>query len=115
MADTSNKVGDLNGKWSLLFKLALATYPMVLGWSGWVTVEMITMKANRFTIQDGIAQHEQYRTELSAHADHGHPPKWVEASVQDLKVRMDTLDSRNLVDQLSLERLEDRIAKEHKH
>ena len=32
-------IGELNGKWSILFRLALATYPFLITWCVWVTVQ----------------------------------------------------------------------------
>ena len=48
---TQAKVGELNGRWALLLKVGLATYPIVLvlaiSWAGWVTKETLRTIAFR--------------------------------------------------------------------
>jgi hypothetical protein len=49
------QIGDLNGLWALLLKLLLATYPVVLAWTVWVTSETFKNQAfrsagDRFTL-----------------------------------------------------------------
>ena len=34
-------IGSINGGWGILFRWMLATYPIILAWGAWVTVEQI--------------------------------------------------------------------------
>ena len=34
-------IGQLNGSWGLMFKIALATQPLLLLWGAWITVETV--------------------------------------------------------------------------
>lgn len=44
---TDKRIGNLNGPWSVLLRLALATYPLVLGWSVWMTQAQFADQAFR--------------------------------------------------------------------
>ena len=53
-----NRIGQLNGPWSVLLRLALASYPLVLSWAVWMTVhqfqdEAFRTSGERFTQLDG--------------------------------------------------------------
>lgn len=55
----SHRIGSLNGKWAMLFKLALASYPFVLAWAVWVTSNIFAAQSfmfsgERFTKSDGL-------------------------------------------------------------
>ena len=38
---TRQPIGNLNGHWATLLRFCLATYPLLIGWAGWVTVEQV--------------------------------------------------------------------------
>lgn len=64
-------IGQLNGPWSVLFRIALATYPMVLAWSIWVTANIFSLIAfrdngERFTKSDGAALEARVVERISA-------------------------------------------------
>ena len=44
----AQQIGQMNGGWAVLLKMALATYPIVIGWAGWATVELIQITADEF-------------------------------------------------------------------
>ena len=53
-----NRIGQLNGPWSVLLRLSLASYPLVLSWAVWMTVhqfqdEAFRTSGERFTQLDG--------------------------------------------------------------
>ena len=61
MADSqnANRIGELNGPWSILLRVALATYPLILAWTVWITNETFYNRAfrdrgDRFTKTDGL-------------------------------------------------------------
>lgn len=51
MTKSDSRIGGLNGKWAILFKVAIATYPVfvtiALPWCIWVTVQTFDNKAFR--------------------------------------------------------------------
>ena len=52
-------IGALNGPWSVLLRVALATYPLVLAWCVWVTVQQFEDiafrgRGDRFTNVQGL-------------------------------------------------------------
>ena len=72
-----SSVGSLNGKWAVLLKFALATYPMVVMWAVWASSEIVTITATRFDIRDGIALRTELVAKIRDHAADGHPQPWV--------------------------------------
>jgi len=56
------KIGEMNGRWAVLLKFVLATYPVVLVWAGWIQTSLhnvdnrvTAIEASRFTASDGAA------------------------------------------------------------
>lgn len=45
--DHPGKIGQLNGKWAMLFKVAMSTYPLILAWGVWVTTEIYASREVR--------------------------------------------------------------------
>lgn len=67
---TDNKIGQLNGPWSFMFRLALASYPLVLGWCVWVTVQQFDDIAfrnagNRFTATEAAQMESRINTRIN--------------------------------------------------
>ena len=59
MADSTNPrtIGDMNGSWAILLRLALASYPLILAWTVWVTAQEFKdigfrEQSDRFTSTD---------------------------------------------------------------
>lgn len=57
--DDSRKIGQLNGPWSILLRLALASYPLILAWAVWMTSNQFADIAfrnsgERFTKADAL-------------------------------------------------------------
>jgi len=50
MASSDTPIGQINGKWSVLFRALLAAnafiVPALVGWGTWVTVMLFTMHTN---------------------------------------------------------------------
>lgn len=47
---SESRIGNLNGKWSVLFRAALALQPLVLAWGTWVTVQLFELREARATM-----------------------------------------------------------------
>ena len=67
----SRKIGDMNGPWAVMLRIALGTYPMVLAWGVWVTVQEFESKAfreqgNRFTATDGVLLESRINERLAS-------------------------------------------------
>ena len=71
------RIGELNGPWSLLLRIALATYPLLLLWGAWVTMTMMQIQYTYFSRAEFIELEHRIESSVREHADHGHPPKWV--------------------------------------
>lgn len=57
-AESPNRIGNLNGPWSIMFRLALATYPLLMAWAVWMTANQFAdiafrTSGDRFTARDG--------------------------------------------------------------
>lgn len=48
----SKPIGSLNGPWSIMLRIALATYPILLPWCVWVTTETYESKAFRAKVKE---------------------------------------------------------------
>lgn len=64
-------IGDLQGVWCLIFKFGVATYPAVLGWACWVTVQLFHLigfqqHGSRFTFEDGVQLYKEFDGRLDA-------------------------------------------------
>lgn len=65
------KIGQLNGKWALLFKVALASYPFVIAWAVWMTHNQyednaFRMSGERFTKTDALVLKESLIEKINA-------------------------------------------------
>lgn len=81
-------IGRLNGKWAILMRVLLATYPFLLLWAAWITREQVLdtdfrQRGDRWTLQQG---EENVRR------------------IERLEVLMDTLEVR-------LDRISDQLAR----
>ena len=75
-------IGQLNGKWGMLLKVALATYPFVLAWAVFVTVNIFELKAfasagPRWTKVDAELQEKTIHEWVSAKIAAEVPPRQV--------------------------------------
>ena len=59
----SRAIGNLNGGWQLLFKLALATYPFVVGGCAWI-FQVLREHDNRLTKVEATTFSVDYRSQL---------------------------------------------------
>lgn len=91
----SQPIGEMNGAWSLLAKLALASYvPVILAlgsWGWWVSAELIAMAANRWTSKDQTAymqHHNQIHSDL--------PPDFVEEGIATNRAGISRLENFHL-------------------
>ena len=75
MAEVTDRktIGNLNGKWSILFRATLAVgavlQPLIVAWAIWVTVEVFENKAHRelgsrFTVVDAAKLETTLREDL---------------------------------------------------
>lgn len=60
-------IGELNGGWALLLKILLGSYPFLLAWASWVTVNVIVLSANEFTSSDGYQLQATVSTAIQQH------------------------------------------------
>jgi hypothetical protein len=51
MTANAKTIGQRNGPWAMLFRLSLATYPLLLMWCGWVTVNQVKDNEFRETVR----------------------------------------------------------------
>lgn len=58
----TQKLGELNGKWTILFKALIVAVPIVVLHAGWMSSELVAsgkilagIEASRFTAEDGLA------------------------------------------------------------
>jgi len=90
MAD--KEVGQLNGKWSILLRFLLSTYPLVVLWTVWSTsmhYDYISFKerGDRFTKDEGAAvktQIARMEVRLSTIEAQEMPPIWFKEKVDKL-------------------------------
>lgn len=71
----AKRIGQLNGPWSMMFRVALLTYPLLLvwlaAWTIWVTANIFSLIAfrdsgERFTKTDGAALEARVVEKISA-------------------------------------------------
>jgi len=96
VADHPNRIGQLNGKWSVLLRLALASYPLVLAWSVWVTTNIFADQAARnatdkFTMNDGAKLRADMVERI---ADTTKPMQVIDARLVRVETKLDTLLER---------------------
>ena len=81
------EIGQLNGPWSILLRIALASWPpmlvVVVTWGIWVTKNQFEDKAfresgDRFTQMDGAALKAEVYERLAAQP----PPEWRERIIR---------------------------------
>lgn len=72
-------IGNLNGRWAVLFKLMTMTYPValgsLLGWGTWVTAKIFTLQdaaAHAMTDRDAAAMQAKLTEQIVAMP----PPDW---------------------------------------
>ncbi len=110
MADDRKTIGNMNGPWALLLRAALASYPILIGWCVWITVQTFESKAfreagDRFTTTDAAIM----RREIDAQFSNLPHPEW--------KARIVMLEEGQSRISMSLVRIEtilERISKEGK-
>jgi hypothetical protein len=75
MADQPRKIGEMNGRWAMLFKFVLVMngvlIPALLAWGSWVTVgqikdETFRSKGDRYTPEHAAHDLTSLRTEIAA-------------------------------------------------
>lgn len=62
-------IGTMNGPWAILLKVMLSTYPFILAWSSWVTVETIVNREFRIEAKDHIKTVEGLEFRLINYVD----------------------------------------------
>lgn len=82
----ATKLGELNGAWSLLFRIALIVFPAWAGWMSLYTIRidnrLVAVESSRFTSSDG----QQLYRELGMKADKDDvPPEWLKTKVKEIK------------------------------
>lgn len=95
-ADSPNRIGNLNGPWSVMLRLALASYPLVLAWSVWVTSNVFADIAfrnsgDRFTTADGAKLRADMVERIN---DNTKPIQIIDARLVRVETKLDTLIER---------------------
>ena len=88
---TREKIGEMNGGWAMMLKVALASYPLVLAWAGWASYEIVAMTANRWTSKNQAeyaAEHARDHAKL--------PPNHVTAAIESASHRISRLEGFHL-------------------
>jgi hypothetical protein len=103
MADSSNPrtIGNMNGPWAILLRLALATYPCIIAWSVWVTVQefediAFRKQGDRFTATDAARMSLEIEKRFSTLP----PDDWknrivaIESNQQMILVKLGVIESK---------------------
>lgn len=95
-ADSPNRIGNLNRPWSVMLRLALASYPLVLAWSVWVTSNVFADIAfrnsgDRFTTADGAKLRADMVERIN---DNTKPIQIIDARLVRVETKLDTLIER---------------------
>jgi low affinity Fe/Cu permease len=92
----NKKIGELNGPWAVLLRLALGSYPLVVSWCIWITVQEFEDKAfrergNTFTATDAAILENRLNEKIA------------ESPSQDWKNRIVGIETtqRDILDKLS--------------
>jgi len=65
------RIGNLNGPWAMALKFLLATYPLLLMWAAWVSVETVVNRefrgrGDRFTMTDASNMRREIDAQFAA-------------------------------------------------
>jgi len=95
-ADSPNRIGNLNGPWSIMLRLALATYPLVLAWAVWVTSNVFAdiafrSSGDRFTAGDAAKMRAEMVERIT---DTTKPMQIIDARLVRVETKLDTLIER---------------------
>lgn len=114
MFETQKMIGELNGKWALLFKsvltLAAVTLPLVVTLNVWFVQKVYSMESAqvllaykldqfiaggpRWTAIDAKAAHLELKQEIETYIESRYPPRWLTDTVSDLDTRVKRLEGR---------------------
>lgn len=95
-------LGQLNGRWAMLFKLSTILIPIVATAVSWNAGQLMDIKervakieANRFTAADGLAvwQAMSEIREQMARLPQEAPPKWFADKVDRIEINMDRMSA----------------------
>lgn len=86
-------IGNMNGPWAILLRIALATYPLVLAWGIWVTVQTFENQAfrnagDRFSKADALMLKADI---LALHGQQASEQNKYLSSISDRLVRIETI------------------------
>ncbi len=66
-------IGEINGRWAILFKIGLAIQPFIFAWCIWVSFEIFNIR------------------EWKASVENSHPPQWIVEKIARLTDEQDRL------------------------
>ena len=102
-------IGGLNGRWKLLFKLALATYPLLIAWAGFITSETVI---NRYFRQQGdrVTPTDVHSLEMRLEARiAGLPPRDWRTRIESLETKVDEANVGLVRTQVQLENVLEKL------
>jgi hypothetical protein len=101
------KVGELNGKWSILFRAQLAVgaivLPLIIAWCTWATVEVFKVQTDlkvfmaagpRYTPADARSEILKMKEEILNEVEQNYPPEWLKEQLRELKDLVRRVDIR---------------------
>lgn len=104
MAEES-KIGQLNGKWAILFKaqltLGAVLFPGVMAWCTWMTIQTFDVKADmqafqavgpRYTSTQAEVDHLKQKQEVLAEIAKATPPQWLRDELASMSRRLTTIE-----------------------
>jgi len=102
-AGAASTIGQLNGAWAWMLRLALVLVPLLATGGTWMAVEVVSIKASRFTNEDGREMYTRM-AELDKAIVVGSAP--LERRIDEMNTRLVRMEERQTMVLETLERLE---------
>lgn len=100
-----SRVGNLNGKWAVLFKAQLAVgaflLPSIMAWATWATVQLFGIKSEirsfmavgpRYTATDAHLDQAVLKADILKTTQEEFPPKWLKDELSSISRRIIALE-----------------------
>jgi hypothetical protein len=102
----SKLIGDMNGKWAILFKAQLAlgafVLPMLVPWAVWVTGQVFEAKSQlnaftsagpRYTADQAVADGLRLRRDIIQEIAASYPPQWLRDEIASISRRQGGIEA----------------------
>jgi hypothetical protein len=103
----SKLIGELNGKWAILFKAQLTigalVAPMLITWCVWCTSQIFNVQSQvatfisvgpRYTATQAALDLATLRRDILTEVDSKNPPQWLREDLLDLKSSLSTIKEK---------------------